>query len=84
MADYSSYSNGEMIGVKVLVAVKLNRPLVIIYVPVTQVEEQQQGGNYTLEGINSTLRLGENHTLELEYARSESRAELSISRLMVV
>ncbi len=42
---------------------------------VTQVEEQQQGGNYTLEGINSTLRLGENHTLELEYARSESRAE---------
>ena len=42
---------------------------------VTQVEEQQQSGTYTLEGINSTIRLGKNHTLELEYARSESRAE---------
>ena len=42
---------------------------------VTQVEEQQQEGDYSLEGINSTIRLGENHTLELEYARSESRAE---------
>ena len=41
----------------------------------TQVEEQQQSGNYTLEGINSTIRLGKNHTLKLEYARSESRAE---------
>jgi hypothetical protein len=42
---------------------------------VTQVDEQQQGGSYNLEGVNSTLHLSENHRLRLEYARSESRAE---------
>jgi len=46
-----------------------------ILVGATRVEEHQQDAVYNLEGMHSIIRLGEHHSMRLEYARSESRSE---------
>jgi uncharacterized repeat protein (TIGR01451 family) len=46
-----------------------------ITVGLTHINEQQKGGRYLLEGVDADIQLGPQHSLHLEYGRSQSRAE---------
>jgi len=46
-----------------------------IVVGVTRIDEQKLNSDYSLEGVNSTINFGADHSLTLEYARSESLSE---------